>query len=162
MAGASAGRKGTPPGLKLINGQGTRKDGQKTDSGGRIVKPTPSFRRALPQKPFELEGDASDLWDLIVQEMGRVELLKPIDAASLEILCETYARWKDAVRKRRQFGAISKNSQGVVTAPWVGIEERASKDFRSWCAEYGLTPAAENKLGESSGGTDDEGNPFDW
>lgn len=161
MAGANAGRKPAAPSLRILSGRGKNSKGDNTDSAGRLLPNSPTFRRALPEKPADLEGDASYCWDLIVSELGRVELLKPVDATSLEILCETYARWKDAVRKRREHGQLGKNSQGVVTAPWVGIEERAGKDFRAWCSEYGLTPAAENKVGGIPNGDDDD-NPFEW
>lgn len=87
-------------------------------------------------------------------------MLKPIDGPSLEVMCQTFARWRDAVRQREERGALNENSQGVVTAPWVGIEERASKEFRAWCAEYGITPAAEKNLRAESGSNDDDGNPF--
>jgi P27 family predicted phage terminase small subunit len=157
---ASSGRKATPPGLKIIQGQRIGKDGVPRDSGGRRITQQ-NFRRALPQKPFDLEGDASDIWDLIVAELGRIELLKPLDGPSLEIACETYAAWKNAVRQRRLHGSLGKNSQGVVTAPWVHQELKYGQAFRAWCAEYGLTPAAENKIGDGNG-DDSEDNPFGW
>jgi len=92
--------------------------------------------------------------------MESIGLLKPIDGPSLEVMCETFARWRDAVRQRQQHGALGKNSQGVVAAPWVGIEERASKEFRAWCAEYGITPAAEKNIKQESGAADGGENPF--
>lgn len=161
MANANAGRKAAAPALRILAGKGKNANGDNTDSAGRPLPNAPTFRRALPMKPMGMDEDASYCWDLIVSELGRVELLKPVDAPSLEMVCETYSRWKDAVRKRREFGQLGKNSQGVVTAPWVGIEERASKDFRAWCSEYGLTPAAENKVGGVPNGDSDD-NPFDW
>ena len=43
--------------------------------------------------------------------------------------------------------------------PLVGVVERASAEFRAWCSEFGLSPAAEHKL--SSPETDPgEENPF--
>lgn len=157
---ANRGRKPASPELRLLKGRGEGKDGQQRDSAGRPLPTTPSFVRALPQKPFDLEGDASDAWDLIVGELGRVELLKPVDAMALEMACEAYARWKDAVRKRRLMGSLGKNSQGVVRAPWVAIEAEASKEYRAWCAEFGLTPSAENKVGSASDGDSNGANPF--
>jgi len=159
-AAANAGRKATPPALRIIDGRGTRKDGRPTDSGGRPVDEGPKFTRHAPPKPAELSEDASWLWDRIVEQMETVGLLKPIDGPALEVVCETFARWREAVRFRRERAILGKNSQGVVAAPWVGIEERASKDFRAWCAEFGITPAAEKNLvsGDDQNGGDD--NPF--
>lgn len=161
-ATANAGGAKMPPGLRIVGGQGIRKDGRPTDSGGRPIDPGPAFVRAAPEKPVELSPDADWLWDRVVDQMMTVGLLKPIDAAALEALCETFARWREAVRFRRERALLGKNSQGVVAAPWIGIEERASKEFRAWCAEFGITPAAERNLTASTegGANDDQGNPF--
>ena len=102
---------------------------------------------------------ASWLWDQIIEQMRGVGLLKPLDAASLEILCETYARWKAAAQMRKDNDITSNNSQGLVAAPWIGIEERAGKEFRAWCSEYGLTPAAERNLVPDAE-KEDADNPF--
>jgi P27 family predicted phage terminase small subunit len=173
---ASSGRKSRPHGLKLIEGRGNGKD-----SGGRDLKPPPGFTRLPPEKPDGMSPTAADLWDRIVPELQRLQVTKPIDGPALEMLCETYARWHaardmrlDAERRRVAFesegkyvemvldsdgaGLLGRNSQGWTTAPWVGVEERAAKEFRAWCSEFGLTPAAESKIG--GGGDDADDNPF--
>lgn len=159
MGAANVGRKSAPPKLRVLKGS-IDSDGNERDSGGRLIAKTPNFVRVPPEKPFDLEGDAAWLWDLIVEQMGRLELLKPLDAPSLEMVCETYARWKHAVTMRRRLGSLGQNSQGTVVAPWVRVEESAGKEFRAWCAEYGLTPAAENKIATGVS-TDDDVNPFE-
>jgi len=158
MGAANIGRKAPPPALRVLRGS-IDSEGHERDSGGRLIPKTPSYVRLPPEKPFDLEGDASWLWNLIVEQMGRLELLKPLDAASLEMACETYARWKHAVVMRRRLGSLAQNSQGTVVAPWVRVEESAGKEFRAWCAEYGLTPAAESKIGAGIDVDDDE-DPF--
>jgi P27 family predicted phage terminase small subunit len=88
---------------------------------------------------------------------------------ALEMACETYSRWHDARRVRFEMaldsevpghGLLGVNSQGLVAAPWVGIEERAAKDFRAWCNEFGLTPAAEMKLATTDPKAPGDDNPF--
>ncbi|ANC31441.1 phage terminase small subunit P27 family [Isoptericola dokdonensis] len=155
---AATGRKQQPAALRILHG-GRDAAGNPVDSGGRPIAPTRDFTRRAPDKPSDLSDDASWIWDLITSELEHVELLKPLDGGSLRVACETYARWKEAVRFRLERGLLSKNSQGVVTAPWVGIEERASKDFRAWCAEFGLTPAAEGKMPGAANAENE--NPFD-
>lgn len=175
---AAAGRKAQHPSLKLLNG---RSEG--TDSAGRKVDPPVEFARKLPVKPELLSPDAAWLWDQVVEQMRTVGVLKPLDAAGLEVACETFARWREAVRMRQAVpkpvedwkgdpdltpmtpgGLLASNSQGRVSAPWIGIEERASRDFRTWCAEFGFTPAAEKNLTSdpaSTGGMPGGGtNPF--
>ena len=157
----SVGRIAKPASLRIVEGRGTRKDGQQTDSGGRVVKDGPGFTREAPPRPDTLSPDAAWLWDQVVDQMETLGLLKPLDGPALEIACETFARWRSAVRMRADDGMLAENSQGRVTAPWVGIEERAAMSFRQWAAEFGFTPAAEKAL--AGGGSDDSGgddNPF--
>ncbi len=161
----SPGRIPKPPRLKIVEGRGTRKrDGVPTDSGGRPVEVLDlGGRRGVPLKPVHLSADASWLWDQVVEQMESVGLLKPVDGPALEVVCETFSRWREAVRLRRSKELLGRNSQGVVAAPWVGIEERASRDFRSWCTEFGFTPASEGKIvGELSNAQQNggSGNPF--
>lgn len=151
---AAAGRKAAHPSLKLLQG---RSPG--TDSGGRKVEPEIPFTRARPVKPADLSPDAEWLWDQVIGQLDTIGLLKPIDAPALEVASETFARWREAVRFRREHALLAKNSQGTVAAPWIGIEERASKDFRAWCAEFGFTPAAEKNLPGGQDGAGDD-NPF--
>lgn len=141
MAAAAAGRKSSPPHLKLAGGRGNG-----TDSGGRKVAPPPPFSRALPKKPKTLSETASQMWDEVVAGITDVGMLKPMDGWALEALCEAYARWADAKNQRLRAGMLAKNSQGVVISPLLRIEAEASREFRAWCAEFGLTPAAEVKL----------------
>lgn len=159
------GRKPNTRPLKLLHG---RSEG--TDSGGRKVPETLNFVRIPPKRPEHLGEHAIELWDRIVAELPKLGLLKDIDGPSLEMACETYQRWREAVEMRQTFaknapgtrGIIARNSQGWTVAPWVQAEAQASKEFRQWCAEYGLTPSAEMRLaGPSSGsGQDPEANPF--
>ena len=166
----SAAQRGrpAPAKLRILNGRGVRKDGLATDSGGRPVAAPPPFERTPPEKPDDLSSDAEWLWDRVVDQMMTVGLLKPLDGAGLEVMCETFARWREARRIRQKLsaagntGLVSRNSQGTVSAPWVGVEERASKDFRAWAIEYGITPAAESHLPEGASIDENPGgnNPF--
>lgn len=145
------GRPSKPRGLKLVEG----------NPGKRPIEPEVPFVRDAPVKPADLSPDAGWLWDQVVEQMTTIGLLKPLDASSLEVLCETFARWREAVRFRRERGIIGKNSQGIVKASWVSAEQEAGREFRAWCAEYGLTPAAEKNLsGDDDGAGGDRDNPF--
>lgn len=156
MAQASHGRRAIPPQLKLLTGRGDGKD-----TAGRPIPKPPPFTRRSPDKPDELSADASWMWDLVVEQWHTLNMLKPLDGPALEVGCETYARWKESVRWRRKKQLLAANSQGVIPGPWIGIEERASREFRAWCNEFGLTPAAENKVGMVGAASDDNVNPFD-
>lgn len=145
-----------PPALRLLKGRKPGVDAQ----GNEVV--TPPFERGEPVKPDDLSIDAAFAWDLIVEQWKSLPgQLKPLDALALAVACETYARWKEAVRWRQAKQILAPStSGGIVVGPWVTVEERASRDWRAWCAEFGLTPAAESNLpgvGDASG----EANPFE-
>jgi P27 family predicted phage terminase small subunit len=163
MPPSNLGRKTRPAKLKLVEGRGPG-----VDSGGRKVPVPPNFVRIPPDRPAHLSPIAVQLWDRIVAELPKLGLLKDLDGPSLEMLCETYARWREAIDMRMAMaktapatrGIIAKNSQGFTVAPWVAAETQASKEFRSWCAEYGLTPSAEMHLAGPGSEQDPENNPF--
>jgi P27 family predicted phage terminase small subunit len=152
MTGAAAGRKSRPSHLKIAEGRGNG-----TDSGGRPVPDLPPFRRAIPVKPDDLTAAASRFWDRIVEDMTHADSLKPLDGFAMEALCESYSRWHEAKTERAAGPLTSITSQGVGVSPLVRVEAEASREFRSWCAEFGLTPAAEMKLATSKDPSDDGG-----
>lgn len=157
--------KPRPTHLKLIEGRGNGRD-----SGGRKVAETPKFRRLPPEPPEWLPAEARAEWDRVVDELANIELLKPVDRASLTAYCLTWQRLVDAqkliaenetvevqavkdssgevvdVVRLNGYGLLGKNSQGITRAPWIAIAEAASKELRAWAAEFGFTPSAENKL----------------
>lgn len=153
---ANAGRKAAPAGLKLLEGRGRGKD-----SGGREIVPAPAFRRLPPDKPEGLSSAASEVWDQFIAELTRLQLVKPVDGPALEMACEAYARWREASAQLSLGGLTYRSDSGLrKTNPLVGIVERASAEFRAWCAEFGLTPAAERKLSSPAADNDGEENPF--
>jgi P27 family predicted phage terminase small subunit len=153
-AGVMASPKARPPALKLIEGRGNGRD-----SGGRKVEPTPSFRRLPPEAPAWLPDEAAAEWERVVPELARLELLKPVDRASLTAYCLTWDRLVTAQRLVTEDGVLSSNSQGVVRHPAVAVVEAASKELRAWAAEFGFTPSAENKL-KVQESDDDQEDPF--
>jgi P27 family predicted phage terminase small subunit len=135
MATAAAGRKAAPANLRLAGGRNSGKD-----SGGRDVKEPPPFKRAPPVKPDDLSSKAGEMWDAIVEVMPDLQLLKPLDGFALQVGCETLRL------AQTSSGLLAKTSQGMGVSPLVRVESEASREFRAWCAEFGLTPAAEVKL----------------
>lgn len=133
------------------------------------------FARKVPARPAGLSKDARWFWDYVTEQAKSFQLLKPLDGPALHVTAETYARWREAVRARvntqahRGLGAA--NSQGVVTAYWIGIEERGATQLMKFFQEFGLTPAAERHVAEvgvgdvgdtggDSGSSDDAQNPY--
>lgn len=149
--------KPRPTRLKLIEGRGEGRD-----SGGRKVKQTPGFVRLPPEAPEWLPVEACAEWDRVVPELQRLELLKPIDRASLAAYCMAWQRFFDACKDIAEGKVTTRGSQGqLVKHPSVMVAESASKELRAWAGEFGLTPSAEQRLA-GFGGDDAaaEQNPF--
>lgn len=156
VASASSASKGRPrkaPALRLIEGSAVPSDEGLT---AEVLLP-----RGEPTKPdFWGDDDAETMWDRVVELMRGGKLLKPLDAYALELMCQCYSRWRAAITMRMSMGITHETSQGTSAAPWVGVEERAAREFRGWCAEFGITPAAERNLMGSDEKPGDADNPF--
>lgn len=144
------GRPRRSPALKLVP--------QDLEASTATAGPLAGSPAGVPTKPAGMSADASEMWDLVVSQMTTTGLLRPLSGPALEVACETYAQWREAVRMRRERGLTSVGSQGVGVGPWVRVEQQAAKEFRGWCAEYGITPAAERKLAVETSA--DDSNPY--
>lgn len=146
-----------PAALKLVNGRGPGRD-----SGGRQVPKTPGFKRLPPEAPEWLPDEARAEWARVVPELARLDLVKPIDRASLTAYCLTWDRLVTAQKEIASDGGsvLGKNSQGRVRHPAVAVAEAASKELRAWAQEFGLTPSAEQRVGSKGGGDGQEDDPF--
>jgi P27 family predicted phage terminase small subunit len=147
-----------PARLRLLNG---RSEGR--DSGGRLVKPPPRFVREAPEKPpdwFDVEARAE--WDRIVPGLEALDILKPEDRAMLSVYCVTWSRYVAAVKQYRTEGItlVNPGSRRVHKHPAVGVAEVAGSQLRTFAAEFGLTPSAEQRLVVATSETDNCDDPF--
>jgi P27 family predicted phage terminase small subunit len=152
--------KPRPAALKLIEGSRPGRD-----SGGRKVHEPPAFRRIPPEPPEWLPAEARAEWDRVVPELARLDLLKPVDRASLTAYCLT---WDRLVRAQRELdededapgSVLGRNSQGRVRHPAIAVIEAASKDLRAWAGEFGFTPSTEQALARGADDGNEDDNPF--
>jgi len=158
---ATAGRKPRPPALKLLNGRGPG-----VDSGGRKVKPGPAFVRSAPTPPSWLSREARAEWRRVVPELERLKLLKQPSRSSLASYCESWATFVLASRDVTRFGATVERTttrkdgsvvKERVANPAIPLQHASTRELRSWCAEFGLTPSSESrvKIPEAGGGAED-------
>ncbi|MBB5915291.1 P27 family predicted phage terminase small subunit [Nocardia transvalensis] len=159
------GRTAAPAALRLLGG---RADGR--DSGGRVVEPTPAFRRIPPNPPTWLSREARAEWRRIVPGLARLDLLKEEDRALLAVYCETWARFVQATRDVQYNGFTIVNrtlrkdgteSEWTAKNPAVTVAENAAAQLRGLAQEFGLTPSAESKLARTPDGGGNHDNPFE-
>jgi len=119
-------------------------------------------RPLRPSVPSDLSPHARECWKMLAPELEKLGLLSVLDGPSFRLACETYAIAVYAleemrVRKAdgtpdgrvkrpslldvdRAHGGMSKKS------PAFSIYAQASREFRAWCVEFGLSPSARASL----------------
>ncbi len=143
-----------PAPLKLLKGVRPGRD-----SGGRKVKTPPAFKRVMPTPPSWLGEEAAAEWRRVVPELQRLDMLKSADRGSLAALCEAWETFVTATREARKEPVQKLPGGRLLASPWVGIARAASRDYRAWAQEFGLTSSAEQALGHRGPEPDDD-NPF--
>lgn len=125
------GRKPEPTALRILDGR------EPTNPDEPLPAPI------VPAPPEHVTGAALDEWNRVVPELAALGLLTRLDAAALAGYCVAYARWADAERRVAEQGAVVKSPSGFpIQNPYLGIANRALKQIKEFCVEFGLTPSA--------------------
>jgi P27 family predicted phage terminase small subunit len=129
---------GRPPDpLRLITGTGHRP----------IPVPATVDPSPIPDCPEYLNATARDVWTYLVDVLEPSKILESSDRYALELLCEAYAEYRDAL-EHFEASPIVLGSQGQeVRSPWHAVLINARQELRKALNEFGLTPAARVKLG---------------
>ena len=145
-----------PATLKLLTGRGDGKD-----SAGRPVNTGPAFRKVAPEPPDFLSDRAREMWDHVIDELVRLDLVKAEDLAVLVTFCETWADYRDAIDDIAVNGHYIEARQGRLRNPASTHKAAAAKELRAIAAHFGLSPLTEQAL--QRGDADDRpgDNPFD-
>lgn len=158
----------TPRELRMLTG---RRPG--VDSGGRPVETPPAFKRGGIVMPQEVVDDprAAEIWRETLPELERLDIVKPEDRGAFANYCLVTAAMYRAHQDHREAGwpMTGRTSQGESVHPLVRvIAELSGRQIRA-AEQFGLTPAAEARLGDWSTrgqnapkgtGADDGSNPF--
>jgi P27 family predicted phage terminase small subunit len=143
------GKVPAPAALRLLTGRSPGRD-----SGDRIVEQPPPFKRGGVEVPVEVESDprALEIWNDTLPELERLDIVKPEDRGAFANYCLTTAALFRAHVEWRKLGwpMTGKTSQGESVHPLVRVvAELSGRQIRS-AEQFGLTPAAESKLGDWS------------
>ena len=99
------------------------------------------------EKPEDMSPAASLYWDKMIVRLEKSETLCELDEMSLEILCETYAAWKNL---RAQIGneRFVTDMFGDITgdSPAQKLLKDYEKRLTGWLTEFGMTPASRLKV----------------
>ena len=133
-----AGRRPTPAVAKKRAGNpGKRplpKGEAKTKAAGR--RPAPVW----------LGQYGKQLWRRLAPELDGMGLLKTIDIAAFEGLCDAYDSWRNAAAAIKKHGRTYTVGGLIRPRPEVTIAKDARKEMRMFAAEFGLTPSARSRV----------------
>lgn len=147
------GRKPKPTNLKLIDG-----NPGKRPLNGKEPKPKP----VKPTCPTWLNVDAKKMWKCLEKELEKLGLLTNIDGQAFSAACQSYGIWVECERilqeKGRVVSIVRMNKDGNFIGeyeqqrPEVSIGNTALKNFKVFCAEFGLTPSSRSSISISGEG----------
>lgn len=121
----------------------------------RVLEGNPSGRKLPPdvrpnnevEMPPHLQGDAAAEWRRVSLELRRLGLLTTLDRAALAAYCQCWARWLEAEKQLRCYGAIVKSPTGYpMQSPYLAIAQGSMKLMQSFLLEFGMSPAARTRV----------------
>jgi P27 family predicted phage terminase small subunit len=102
-----------------------------------------------PSAPSWIGQHGRRLWQAYAPKLAKLGLLSEIDTSAWEALCHAYDRMRQASSDIKRHGRVYVKDGIVRLRPEVRIEAEARKEFRQYCAEFGLTPASRSRVAES-------------
>ena len=126
-------------------------------------KAEPKAPAEIPPRPAHLAGEAIEAWDHLVGVLSAMRVLTLADARALELLCETWGRYRDATRSLAEDGITIKlyDRHGKVKQvrrnPAAGVQVELARLLRLQLAEFGLTPASRSRVSVAHGKDKDNG-----
>lgn len=115
-------------------------------------------RPLRPKPPADLTIVERECWDLHAPELERLGLLSVLDSGAFRLACSAYALAMaalESMRPRKADGTPDERKKsfevvvgdpahggGLKRHPGTLIFSVASKEYRGWCVEFGLTPSA--------------------
>ena len=138
------GRQKEPTELLKLKGSWRAKD-----RDGREPKP----EKGKPDIPENISEDGKKVWEKLEPLLENMNVLTKADGIILEMISETYTRWRDAEDKIKKFGTVfpikcdkTGDVKYLQQSPFVGQANTAAKQLQSLLREVGLTPSARASL----------------
>lgn len=117
--------------------------------GKRPYNDIPEPRKGAPKPPHWLKDEALAEWGRIVPELEAIGMLSVVDRAALTAYVSAWATFVEATKDIEQRGVVvpsARDDDGMVKNPSVQMQRDALAQIKTWCIEFGLTPAARGKI----------------
>ena len=116
-------------------------------------KPKPQILAALhgrPLKPEHLTGLAGDEWDRIIALLDSAGNLSVVDGGTLEIYCQSYAKWRECERHLAEEGLMIESPNGYpMPSAYVAIGKQCEKTMLAIAQTFGMSPRSRKAIKQS-------------
>lgn len=126
------GRKPKPNAIKKLSGSRWVNDGE------------PELTAKKPTCPSWLEPQAKTLWRRLLPGLWQAGLIKYEQAEAFAMLCQSWARYREAEEKVSKSSQIlmNKDKGTLYRNPWLDAAQSAKRDALRLMTEFGLTPSS--------------------
>lgn len=120
--------------------------------GRRPLQSEPEPAKGQPDIPTGLSEVAARVWGSLSEELDRLGLLTVIDGCALEAACRAYAGAVEAdeiiagLQGRIRNGKRTDQKSFYRLSIMNAVSKKNWQQFKSFCTEFGLTPASRSKL----------------
>lgn len=124
---------------------------------GRRPKPTgpqPIAPDGCPVKPKDLSQAASVEWDLLVEELSKLNTLSVVDRACIEMAARYAGHYHQAAADVARSGLTVETKQGFKAHPSLRARDDAARIRKSYLESLGLTPTSRTKVSAASSDDD--------
>lgn len=110
----------------------------------RIEPKAPSQK--LPP-PDHLSDIGKQAWQQAVDLLDSMGLYSTADAVALELFCQSYSDYREALDAIGKYGKVLKSPKGYMyQSPFIGMKNTAHEQLLRIAAEFGLTPVSRARL----------------
>jgi len=139
---AKPGPKTQPTQLKILRGNPGKR---------ALPKNEPQPTHGFGPCPEHLTEMAKQAWEMFAADLESAGVGTALDATALELLCTSYALYREAAEQVAKYGPcwVKANGDGLPSikfSPHSGIMERERKTIRALLAEFGMTPSSRTGL----------------
>lgn len=110
--------------------------------------------------PIPMDATGLNMWKTLVKELTALDLMTNADVFALAIACDAFSNYCKATRAIKREGQKLKytntaKATSKVQNPSVAIAHKYHTIFKSYLAEFGLSPAARARLASPKDDGDD-------
>ena len=136
------GPKTQPTQLKILRGNPGKR---------ALLKNEPQPIGGFPSCPDHLTGKARQAREMFSVQLESAGVGKALDATALELLCTSYALYRDAAEQVAKGGPCwvvrgDGKLPSFAFSPYMTAMERERKTIRALLAEFGMTPSSRTGL----------------